>query len=118
VSPGTRGERSLHDAIHVIARLCRKADENLGTARRIRDWPGREGLEERFDHQYHVDVFADDHAGCLFVGELTVELVAELGEELDGSVQVFDRQIDEDLRGYLVVSFLVLVGSRASVYLG
>jgi hypothetical protein len=42
----------------------------------------------------------NDHAGGRFVGELGIEREAELGEEGRGSLEVFDRQVDEDLGGH------------------
>ena len=40
-----------------------------------------------------------DHAGSLLVGEIGVESKAQVGEEVNGSLQVLDGKIDENLVG-------------------
>ena len=42
-----------------------------------------------------MNVFADDHASCVVIGELWIERVAKLGEKLHRGIQVLYRQVDE-----------------------
>jgi hypothetical protein len=61
---------------------------------------GVELLELVVRQQHDVDVLADDHAGCGFIGELRIVLKANRLVEGHGLVELLDRQVDEDLRGH------------------
>src|SRR5262245_65162776 len=81
-----------------------------GGFRRVGDALARERAEELLHEQHHVQVLAEDHAGRVLVGELRVERVAELREEIHGALQVPDGQVDEDLQVHGVLPSLSFRG--------
>jgi len=76
-----------------------KGIEGLGFCFGIGNRLGCEELEPVGFQQHEIDMIGDDHAGSLIVGEIGVESKAQVGEEVDGSLQVFDGQVYEDLVG-------------------
>jgi hypothetical protein len=56
----------------------------------------RERLKEWLAEKDYVCVVVHNHAGALVVGESTIELESKLPEELNGPLQITDRQGDEE----------------------
>ncbi len=47
--------------------------------------------------EHDINGLVDDHAGRCFIRELGIELKAQFCEEVDGSLEVYDRQVYKDL---------------------
>src|SRR6266850_1908450 len=78
---------------------ARQREQSFGLPGRVAELALGERLEEGLREKHHVRLFADDHAGRLVVGELGIELEAELREELHRLLQVANGQVDEELPG-------------------
>ena len=91
------GDGLAHQGVHRGTAVARQADQHLGALGGVAYRLGREALETLAREQHDEDVAADDHAGRRFVGEFLVEAEAEPGKEGDRTLEVGDRQIDEDL---------------------
>jgi len=58
--------------------------------------------------QHHERLVGEDHAGGMVVGEARIERESQRREEVDGPLQVADREIDEQLAGRMVCIVFLL----------
>src|SRR5215831_12765598 len=77
----------------------RQTYQDLGILGCVANFPGRERFELWMSQQHHINVVAHDHAGRSVVGELRVKAESELRKKLHGLLEIFHRQIHENLFG-------------------
>src|SRR3954469_21701711 len=94
---GAGRARPDDELVDFLAACAGNAGQHLGGLGGVGDGLVGEAAEELLHQQHGEQVLAEDHAGGIVVGELRIEAVAELREEPDRTLQVLDRQIDEDL---------------------
>ncbi len=77
------GDSLTHHYIHLGAAGARQGYHGFGTSSGIANLLFSKRLEKFLHQQHYENVFANDHAGRIFIGELRVERITELGKELD-----------------------------------
>src|SRR5262245_20563099 len=85
--------------IDFIPARRRQTYQDLGILGCVANVPWRERFELWMSQQHHVNVVAHDHAGRSVVGELRVKAEPELRKKLHGLLEIFHRQIHENLFG-------------------
>src|SRR5262245_50765709 len=77
----------------------RQTYQDLGILGCVANFPWCERFELWMSQQHHVNVVAHDHAGRSVVGELRVKAEPELRKKIYGLLEIFHRQIHENLFG-------------------
>ena len=78
------GQGCVCKSVDGIAAVCAEGDEDLGNLRGVGDLSRGERREEVVHEQHRVDVtVVDDEAGCVLIGELGIEGVAQGRPEFD-----------------------------------
>src|SRR5262245_15498270 len=95
-----RSESCLKKVVDLRLAFERQGGQLLGEPGRVRYLLLGEHLEFCVGEQHRVNVIRDDHAGCRVIGELRVELEAELLEERHRAREVLHREVDENLPGH------------------
>ena len=113
----TSGDGFLHHLVHFGPAIAREREEPLRVLGRVAELLLGERPEEGFAEEHDEGLLADDHAGGLVVGELRVELEAELREEVHRLLQIADGQVDEELSGTLLCHDSSL-GRKVALHLG
>src|SRR5215470_16032000 len=75
----------------------RQTHQDLSILGCVANFSWCECFEFWVSQQHHVNVVAHDHASCSVVGELRVKAEPQLGKELHGCLEVFHRQIHENV---------------------
>jgi hypothetical protein len=98
---GATGSHGFGDEIfHLSAALAAQAVQHLNGFGGVADRLWREVLELRMGEDHHMNVLADDNAGCVIIGELRVVGKAQGFEEGPGAREIRDGKVDEDLSAH------------------
>src|SRR3989344_3387947 len=88
----------LYHLIDFFSAVRRQAQKRFGTLFSIANLSsGNEAPKEFLYQQHHKYIFLNDHAGCILVSKLRIELEAELGEERYGFLKVPNGQVYKNL---------------------
>ena len=99
VGGATGGEGAADDVIDLLARLEMQGEEGFADLAGVGDVARGEAPETLVAEEHGVEVRADDHAGCVFIGEVGIEAETEGGEKGDGGLEVLDGEVHEHLGG-------------------
>ena len=99
VGRSSKIECLIREIVYSCSAVKRKGCQHFGSFGRVGDLFFDERLEETLHKEHGEDVLTDDHARCIFVRELRIEREPQSGKKVDGAIEVFDRQINEDLLG-------------------